>query len=134
LDIVKKYINPFNLFEFGNYVYYEFQTDFVLLKGSKVYSFIGSKKDDFKALIDTEKGLVNDLDGGPNIIPITIKDDNTVIAMLEAMELKRYVASDSFRKSNPKYPEKKAELERLANYLKETDNPIIILVSFNKIN
>lgn len=129
LDILKKYINPFNLFEFGNYVYYEVQTEFILSKGSKVNAFIGSKKDDFKAFIDSEKGLINDLDGGPAIVPITTKDDNTVIAMVEAMELKNYIASDTFKNSDPKYPEKKKQLETIAGNIKDTDNPILILVS-----
>jgi hypothetical protein len=134
LDIVKKYIDPYKLFEFGDYVYYEFQTEFILSKGSKVYSFIGSKKDDFDTLIDTEQGLVNDLDGGPNITPITTKDDNTIVAMIDAIELKAYVVSDTFRNSNPKYPKKKEELEKLANSLKETDNPVIIMVSLKNEN
>lgn len=131
LDIVKNYINPLKLFEFGDYVYYEFSTEFVLFKDSKNYGFIGSKKDDFEAMIDPGTGLVNDLDGGPNITPITTKDDNTVVGMIEAIELKAYVASDTFRNSNPKYPKKKEVLEKLANSLKDTDNPILIMVSFN---
>ena len=129
LEILKKYINPFNLFEFGDFVYYEFQTEMNLFQDNKVFSFIGSKKEDFQALIDAEKGLENDLDGGLNIIPITIKDASTIIAMVEAMELKNYITSDTFINSNPKYPAKKKQLETLANSLKETDNPILILVS-----
>ena len=82
-------------------------------------------------MIDPETGLVNDLDGGPNIIPISTKDDNTVVGMMEAIELKAYVASDTFRNSNPKYPKKKEVLEKLANSLKDTDNPVLIMVSFN---
>lgn len=129
LEILKTYINPFNLFEFGDFVYYEFQTEMISYQDIKVYSFIGSKKEDFEALIDGHKGLENDLDGGPSIVPITIKDDSTIIAMVEALELKNYIASDTFINSNPKYIEKKKQLETLANSLKETDNPILILVS-----
>lgn len=128
LEILKTYINPFNLFEFGDFVYYEFQTEMISYQDIKVYSFIGSKKEDFEALIDGHKGLENDLDGGPSIVPITIKDDSTIIAMVEALELKNYIASDTFINSNPKYIEKKKQLETLANSLKETDNPILILV------
>ena len=32
----------------------------------------------------------------------------------------------------PKYPEKKKELEKLANSLKETDNPVLIIVRLKK--
>ncbi len=40
--------------------------------------------------------------------------------------------SEEFRNSKPVYPEKKRELEKLANSLKETDNPVLILVSLKK--
>jgi hypothetical protein len=49
--------------------------------------------------------------------------------MVEATELKKYITSDKFINSNPKYPEKKKQLETFANSLKETDNPILILVN-----
>ena len=94
--------------------------------------FIGSKIDKYKTLLSEENGLINDLDGGPNIWPKTTKDDNTLVAWIDAIRLKNHVASDAFKNSKPKYPEKKKELERLANSLKETDNPILILVRLKK--
>jgi hypothetical protein len=42
--------------------------------------------------------------------------------------LKTRVSDSEFKTSIPKYPEKKKELEKLANSLKETDNPVLILV------
>ena len=39
-----------------------------------------------------------------------------------------YVASETFKNSTPKYPEKKEELEKLAASLDENDNPVLILV------
>ena len=68
------------------------------------------------------------MDGGQNIIPKTIKDDNTIIAWMDPLKLKAHVDSEVFKNSTPKYPEKKKELERLANSLKETDNPVLVLV------
>jgi hypothetical protein len=44
------------------------------------------------------------------------------------LQLKAHVASESFKNSTPKYPEKKRELEKLAVSLKETDNPVLVLV------
>jgi hypothetical protein len=129
LYLAKNYIIPRNLFEFGDYLYYEFTYSFDFSK-TEVYSFIGSKQTDFKALIDPEKGLTNDLDGGPNVLPLTIKDDNTIIGWIEAIELKNHIASETFKKAVPKYPEKKKEIEEFANSLKETDNPVLIMVSF----
>jgi tRNA(Phe) wybutosine-synthesizing methylase Tyw3 len=42
--------------------------------------------------------------------------------------LKDHVTSVAFKKYNPKFPEKKKELERLANSLNENDNPVLMLV------
>lgn len=132
LEIGKKYINPLNLFEFGDFVYYAFINEFILGGDTKIYGFFGSKKNDFEALINLENGLINDLDGGPNILPVTIKDDNTVIAIIDALKLKSHVASVDFRNSKPKLLQKKKDLEKLANNITETDNPILILLKLKK--
>jgi hypothetical protein len=129
--LAKNYISPLNLFEFGNYVYYEFMYKFDF-SNTEIYSFIGSKNNDFQIFFDTSQGITNDIDGGPNILPKTIKDDNTIIGWIDALKLKTHVASKEFKKSTPKYPEKKKELEKLANSLKETDNPVLILVRLKK--
>jgi hypothetical protein len=96
------------------------------------YSFIGSKKNNFQALFNRNEGIINDLDGGPNILPRTVKDDNTIIALLDIVQLKAHIASEAFKNSNPKYPDKKTELEKMANSLKETDNPVLVLAKINK--
>ena len=126
------YIRPVNLFEFGDYIYYEYTYAVIPKTNNLIYGFIGSKTTDFRAFINAEQGLLNDLDGGPNILPKTIKDDKTVISWIDALQLKAHVASDTFKNSTPKFPEKKRELEKLANNLKETDNPVLVLVKMKK--
>jgi hypothetical protein len=130
--IVKNYIQQLNLFEFGDYVYYDFIYKFELPDVLLTYSFIGSKRNNYQALFIRSEGIINDLDGGPNILPITIKDDNTIIGWVDALKLKAHVASEAFKNSKPKYPEKKKELEKLANSLKETDNPLLMLARLKK--
>lgn len=132
LYLAKNYISPLNLFEFGDYVYYEFVYKFALPDDVIIYSFIGSKKNNLKVIFNTGKGIINDLDGGPNIWPKTIQDDNTIVALVDALKLKTHVASEAFKNSIPKYPERKKELEILANSLKETDNPVLLLISLKK--
>jgi len=85
-----------------------------------------------QVLFKPEEGIINDLDGGVNILPLTIKDDNTIIGWVDAIKLKAHVASETFKNSSPKYPEKKKKLEKLANSLKETDNPVLVMVSLKK--
>jgi len=127
-DLAKNYIIPLKLFEFGDYVYYEFVYRFELPDNVLVYSFIGSKKNNYQVLFDRSQGLINDLDGGPEILPRTTRDDNTIIALVDALKLKTYVGSDAFKNSNPIYPDKKTKLENLAKNIKDIDNPVLILV------
>jgi len=124
----ENYIRPIHLFEFNDYIYYEYTYRFIPGTNNLIYGFIGSKTTDFQAFINAEQGLINDLDGGPDILPKTIKDDKTVISWIDAIKLKNHVASEAFKNSTPKYPEKKIELEKLANSLKETDNPVLVLL------
>jgi hypothetical protein len=130
--LAENFIIPLNLFEFGDYVYYEFVYKFVVPNDVLIYSFIGSKITNFKAMINTGQGFTNDLDGGLNIVPKTIRDDNTIVGWVDALKLKDYVASEVFKNSTPKYPEKKKELEKVATRLKETDNPVLVLVKMKK--
>ncbi|MCX6262809.1 MAG: hypothetical protein NTY95_18560, partial [Bacteroidia bacterium] len=124
--IFQNFLTPMNLFEFGDYVFYEFIAPYNGKRES--LAFIGSKKNDFTVLFDPEKDLINDLDGGQSILPKTIKENNTIISWIDALTPKTYVASETFKSYNPKYPEKKKELEKLANSLQETDNPVLILI------
>lgn len=123
-----KYINnnfltPINLFEFGNYIYYEF---IIPWEGeTEGLSYIGSKTGNFSVLFDPEKELINDIDAGPNIWPKTVKDNFTIVAWIDAIELKQHVQLKSLK---PPSSEKIGKLETLAHSIKETDNPIIVLI------
>jgi len=75
-------------------------------------------------------GLFNDFDAGPRFIPSNQINDSTMIMLITAKQLKDHVASDDFKINNPKYPEKKKELEDLANSLTEFDNPVLMIVTF----
>jgi hypothetical protein len=125
LFVMKNFLTPVNLFEFGNNVYYEFYID---NNGrTEGLSFIGSKTGNLKVLFGSE-GILNDIDAGPAILPKTVSDNSTIIGWIDALKLKQYIVSDEFKISKPKYPEKKKELEKLALKLKETDNPVLIMV------
>jgi hypothetical protein len=130
-NINANYIQPMNLMEFGDYVYFGFINRFI--QGDvKILGFLGSKKNNYQAFFNLGEGLANDLNGGPNILPLTTKDDNTIVSLIDAFTLKKYITTEEFIKSTPKYPEKKKELEKMASSLKETDNPVLILVKLKK--
>ncbi|MEL7585425.1 MAG: 6-bladed beta-propeller [Prolixibacteraceae bacterium] len=121
-----KYISQKNLFESNSYLFFEFNLE------KQHYYSISSKISGRTYLVNAKSGLINDLDGGPNILPKAIKDDNTIVAWIEAYQFKAYVASDEFKNSIPKYPEKTRELENLADALNENDNPILMLVKLKE--
>ena len=128
--IMKSFLHPMELFEFGDKVYYEF----ISSQNDKMegLAFIGSKDGEFRAFFDPEKELLNDIDGGPNLWPRGTWDDNTLVSWVEALSLKNWVNSDAFKNSNPRNPGRKAELVRLAESLEETDNPVLVLVKFKE--
>jgi hypothetical protein len=74
-------------------------------------------------------GLYNDFDAGPRFFPQKQINDSTMAMFIEVKQLKEHIASDDFRKNNPKFPEKKEELEDLVNSLNEFDNPVLMFVT-----
>ena len=86
-------------------------------------------------LKESENGINNDLDNGLPFIPekyFEIGNEKYLTAFIQPFELKKHVTSDKFKNSTPKYPEKKKELEKLANSLNENDNPILMLVKLKE--
>jgi len=87
-------------------------------------------------------GLINDIDGGNMFLPggasnrqesyFVENELEYVIGLIEPSKIKTYAASNEFKNSKPKYPEKKKEFERLANGLKETDNMVMTIVRLKK--
>ena len=114
------------LFESSRYLFYSYGFN------REGHILVLDKKSGQQIEIDKEVGIRNDLDGGPNITLKMTKDDNTVFAWVDAFELKAHVASETFKNSTPKYPEKKKELEQLANSLDENDNPVLMLVKLKE--
>jgi len=97
------------------------------------------KKSEKSFLISGEandgEGIPNNLDGGVRFLPSYYFAENNneyMVGLLEPFTLKQHVSSESFNISTPKYPEKKKELEKLAARLKETDNPVLMLVRLKK--
>lgn len=80
-------------------------------------------------------GIVNDFDAGLMFFPFdyfTDGVDEYLFAIIQPFELKAHVLTDKFKNSTPKYPEKKKQLEKLANSLDENDNPVLMLVKLKE--
>ncbi len=86
-------------------------------------------------LTDTENGIDNDLDNGLSFLPekyFEIENENYLASLIHPYNLKAHIISEEYKSSTPKCPEKKKELERLANSLDENDNPVLMLVKLKK--
>jgi len=102
--------------------------------GEKLIAFI--EKESRKSYLprceeSDNAGIINDLDGGPLFYPrsyLTMNGREYIVGLLDPYLLKTHVATTGFKEINPRSPEKKKELEQLANSLKETDNPVLVMV------
>jgi hypothetical protein len=83
----------------------------------------------------TTSCLINDIDGGMPLTNIGYYSENNeeyITSLISPFDLKGYVLTDEFKESTPKYSEKKKNVEILANRLKETDNPVLMMVRLKK--
>jgi hypothetical protein len=128
--VLRSIILPINLFEFNDFLCYHFGATINGRYG--LFSFFGSRKYNLNKLISMSEGVIDDIDGGPSLQIRTTKDANTLISWIDAFALKNHVTSETFKKSNPKYSEKKKELINFVNNLKETDNPVLVMVRLKK--
>jgi len=79
-------------------------------------------------------GIYNDIDGGPRFFPDQMVNDSTMVMFIDAMKFKDHLNSEDFKNSNPKYPEKKIQLEKLSEKISGFDNSIMMFVTFKKKN
>jgi hypothetical protein len=135
-------INPFEKYMVINSI---FETDrFIIINYyfRKPILFIHDKQDkkDYMIKLKFENnmpinGILNDLDGGLDLVPesaITENGREYLVGTIYPNEIKTQVSKDEFKKFNSKYPEKKLDLERLGTNLKETDNPVIVMIRLKK--
>ena len=121
-----EYFFPHKIFFTKDYLFFSYNYHFqncigIYIKSEQQLYVINKTK-------DTEfPGIVNDIDGGLSFIPTSYYQNNKkeefLVGDIIPLELKAHVASQTFIESKTKYPEKKKELEKLANSLDENDNP-----------
>jgi len=81
-----------------------------------------------KYKIAFEDALTDDINGGP-VFDLDFYSENVIYSYVDALTLKTYVASEEFTKAKVSDPKKKEALKKLADSLKETDNPVLIVVT-----
>jgi len=131
---------PYDMFETEHFIVLRYAylkneaISFINKKTKK--TFIASKNN--KSNEDNEFSeayLENDLDGG---IPLKYlnyyndKGEEYLTEIITPFDLKVYISSDEFKNSIPKYSEMKKDLKKFVASLKETDNPVLILIKLKE--
>ena len=84
--------------------------------------------------VNTRAFIQNDIDGGvpfslgPVYYYFSENSSEYICSLLNSIDIIKHISEKEFRDADAKYPGKKMELERLASSLKETDNPVLIIV------
>jgi hypothetical protein len=140
IDKIKIYFNPYMVFETHRFLVFRY------LYNEKVTLALVEKRSNKSYVTYLESGpavvgnnfiggIANDLDGGTPFQPENYFVEGNreyMVGLINSYQIKTLVASAEFKNSTPKYPEKKKEFITLADSLKETDNPVLMLVRLKK--
>jgi hypothetical protein len=135
-----KIFNPQTMFETKHFIVLQYtyldRATFALIDKKTRKTYLAFKYEKIQgSLIKTKPYIINDLDGGMPLVNIKYyvdKGKEYITQIINPFDLKIYLSTDEFKNSAPEYPEKKIELEKLANRLKETDNPVLMMVRLKK--
>ncbi|HPM01636.1 MAG TPA: 6-bladed beta-propeller [Candidatus Cloacimonadota bacterium] len=136
INKIKIYFNPYMVFETHRFLVFRY------LYNEKVTLALVEKRSNKSYVTYLESGpavvgnnfiggIANDLDGGTPFQPENYFVEGNreyMVGLINSYQIKTLVASAEFKNSTPKYPEKKKKLITLADSLKETDNPVLMLV------
>ncbi len=129
-QIITNHLMPVYLFETNRFIVF-----YYFYKDKYTVAFIEKKTGEVR--ITAKNNPLNDIDGGI-MFPLQYsryifeESSEYIAGFIDAYNLKAHVASESFKNSNPRYPEKKKALAELATRLKETDNPVLVMVRLKK--
>lgn len=142
MEEMSKYMILKQIFETSRFIdiryYYSFPVNkyaHVLIDKKNNKSFLTFLKSDGSFIPEYTGGIINDLDGGIGFLPKSYHLNNNrefMVGLFNPYQIKARIKNDEFKNSIPKYPDKKKDFERLANSLKETDNPILMMVRLKK--
>lgn len=131
-----KLFKPFKMFETNHFIalVYGFHNKFGLLFIEK------ETKNTFLAIKYngelSEPNLVNDLDGGMSfgrdINYYAESEKEYLVQLVNPIDLKTFVSSNSFIKGIPKNLDNKVEFQKFVNTLRETDNPVLMMARLKR--
>lgn len=111
-----------NIFEVPRYLYYSYFFD-------QYHKVFYDKYENRKYKIDPGNGVLkDDIGGGPDFYP-KFCSGGKMYSWIGVRELKKYIESEDFAEARVQNPKKQEDLKKLADSLKETDNPVLIVVT-----
>jgi len=136
IEKIKLYFNPQIVFETNHFLVFRYlfnkEVNITLIDKKNNKSYLACLESSQATVGDNLiGGILNDLDGGLMFQPENYFVENNreyMVGLINPYQIRIWLISDEFKNSTPKYPEKKKELEKLAASLKETDNPVLVLV------
>jgi len=80
-------------------------------------------------------GIRNDIDDGPLFMPLGYYSENGreyMFGLTDPLKIKNQIRNNRYKNANSKSEERTTEVERLSSSLKETDNPVFMIVRLTK--
>ncbi len=125
-----------NIFETSRYVFYWYYTVIVDQKIVNLFGFLFDKNSETKYKFDVGKDrkikIMDDLSGGPDFNVEFLNNfcsGGKLFAFVDAITLKNYVSGEDFRNAKVRDPGRKDKLKSLTESLKETDNPVLVILT-----
>ena len=139
---VYDFFKPVKMFETNHFIFLAYsyldKAAISLIEKKTKKIFNSYKYDKIAGMVKTRALILNDLDGGMPLSTTPIinyyeeNDSEYIATIINPFDLKVYLSTDEFKNSVSKYPEKKKNLEKLVNSLKETDNPVLMIAKLKK--
>jgi hypothetical protein len=114
--------NVVQIFEVSRYLFFTYNI------GRAKYKVFYDKFENRRYELEQLNGaLKDDIVGGPDFDPKYCYEGK-MYSWISARDLKQYIVSEDFAKAQVQAPKRQEDLKKLALSLKESDNPVLILV------
>ena len=111
-------------YEVPRYIFYYYM--YKSMRHKIIYDKVSNRKYE----LALENALVDDLNGGPNLdLNMQNCTGRYFYVSIDAIKLKRHFQSDYYSNAAVKDLQKKVKLKGIADSVKETDNPLLIIVT-----
>jgi hypothetical protein len=124
---LEEYSEVERIFEVPNYIFYNYSYVYRKVGFAWHRKILYDRRTDRKIEIKLNNYLKDDLCGGPDFNPSDVSEGE-LYSFINSSVLKFYTSGEEFISAKVLYPQKKEDLQKLADTLKKTDNSVLIKV------